>query len=160
MAHIEKDWKSLNEQTAAQGFSLLSGNQLESSRLQSPGTLWPWKKIEIHEESSSSQSEQLMIAIMMMIEMMNQSTSRARVTLMGLTHLLFLAIRTPACPVSFCAWDDQAGNLRGWEAKPVWENCKVDEVITADQKVRSWSATWNHWQEQWVCFTYPQQQQL
>lgn len=77
--------------------SLLPSDQLESSSLRSPGTLRPrMRKSAMRNLPQLSQSRVVMIAIMMMIEMMNQRASRAQATARSLAHLLFLAIRAPA----------------------------------------------------------------
>lgn len=85
-------------QTAADHWNLLNSNQLESSRPQSPGPPETTIDRQIHEESPSAQSRQ-MIALTLTTEMMNQSTSRAQATTRSLAHiLLLLAVRTPAHP--------------------------------------------------------------
>lgn len=78
----------------------------------SAGELQPaesWHSEAMNEEKRAmrnlpqlSRSWVVMIGIMVMIEMMNQRASGAQVTARSLTHLLFLAIRTPPplCPTS------------------------------------------------------------
>lgn len=97
LAHNWKKRKPLILQTVVDGWILLPSNQLKSSSLQSPGTLRPWMKDKVMRNLPElSQSRVVMIAIMMMIQMMNQSASGAQGTARSLAHLLFLAIRTPA----------------------------------------------------------------
>ncbi|CAJ1068164.1 Hypothetical predicted protein [Xyrichtys novacula] len=65
--------------------------QSEKLNLQSPGTLrTPTREGGKRNVPQLSQSRAVMIAIIMMIEMMNQSTLRAKATVRNSAHLLFL----------------------------------------------------------------------
>lgn len=128
--------KAPNSENLCRAAALWSAGEVRPAEFwHSEGREWE-KKRAVRNLPQLSQSRVVMIAIMMMIEMMNQKASRAQATARSLAHLLFLAIRTPARSVPLL-WHWHCGNFlsllvanqilcvayktgRGQEGKPVW----------------------------------------